>query len=89
MSDINPRKANLPAPECLPGRFSVAELFSAVRKGMWGGNGSGEPCDCCQVVIASTEVEYEVEAKIGGKPVSLRFHPRCYDVWRAGLVPGG
>jgi hypothetical protein len=35
------------------------------------------------VLVSSTEVEYEVEAELDGAPVTLHFHPRCHDVWKA------
>jgi len=50
---------------------------------MWGGKGCGSPCDFCRVLVSSTDVEYEVEAMLDGEPVTLHFHPRCHDAWRA------
>jgi hypothetical protein len=49
---------------------------------MWGGKGCGAPCDFCRVLVSSTEIEYEVEAVLDGKPVTLHFHTRCHDAWK-------
>jgi hypothetical protein len=35
------------------------------------------------VLVSNTEVEYEVEAELDGAPVTLHFHPRCHDAWKA------
>jgi hypothetical protein len=51
---------------------------------MWGGKGSGVPCDFCRVLVGADDVEYEVEAKLDGATVVLHFHPRCHDAWTAG-----
>lgn len=70
-----------PTPEQRSGRLSVAALRSAVPERMWGGKGCGAPCDFCRVLVAAEEVEYEVEARLGGESLTLHFHPRCYDTW--------
>jgi hypothetical protein len=64
-------------------RLSVAALRRARPVRLWGGKGCGVPCDFCRVLVSSTEVEYEVEAELDGAPVTLHFHPRCHDVWKA------
>ena len=63
-------------------RLTVAALRRAVPIRLWGGKGCGAPCDFCRVLVSSSEVEYEVEAQLDGKPVTLHFHPRCHEAWK-------
>lgn len=72
-------------------RLTVAALRRARSIRLWGGKGCGVPCDFCRVLVSSTEVEYEVEAELDGAPLTLHFHPRCHDAWKAeieGLTTG-
>jgi hypothetical protein len=64
-------------------RLTVAALRRVVLKRVWGGKGCGAPCDFCRVLVTSTDVEYELEAELDGVPVTLHFHPRCHEAWRA------
>jgi hypothetical protein len=64
-------------------RLSTAALRSAVSVRVWGGKGCGAPCDYCRVLLAPSAVEYEVEALIESEPVTLHFHPRCHEAWKA------
>jgi hypothetical protein len=64
-------------------RLTVAELRRATAVRLWGGKGCGVPCDFCRVLVSKTEVEYEVEAQLDGAAVTLHFHPRCHDAWKA------
>lgn len=64
-------------------RLSVAALRRATPVRLWGGKGCGAPCDYCRVLISVTEVEYEVEAELDGARVTLHFHTRCHESWRA------
>jgi hypothetical protein len=68
-------------------RLNVGTLRRAVTIRMWGGKGCDAPCDFCRVLVASADVEYEVEAQLDGEIVMLHFHRRCYDAWRAGQEP--
>ena len=68
-------------------RLNVAALRRAVPVRMWGGKGSGAPCDFCRVRVGPEDIEYEVEAQLEGATVMLRFHPRCHDAWTAGQEP--
>ena len=68
-------------------RLNVAALRRATPIRMWGGKGTGVPCDFCRVVVGPGDVEYEVEAEIDGGRVLLHFHPRCHDAWTAGQDP--
>ena len=69
-------------------RMNVATLRRATPVRMWGGNGSGMPCDFCRVLVSASDVEYEVEAQLDGATIILHFHPRCHDAWVAGQEPG-
>jgi len=64
-------------------RMTVAALRRAVPIRLWGGKGCGAPCDFCRVLVSSAEIEYEVEAQLDGAAVTLHFHPRCHDAWKA------
>jgi hypothetical protein len=68
-------------------RLNVAALRRAVPVRMWGGKGSGVPCDFCRVQVGPNDVEYEVEARLDGATVMLHFHPRCHDAWTGGQEP--
>ncbi|HET9391181.1 MAG TPA: hypothetical protein VFO44_16155 [Steroidobacteraceae bacterium] len=76
-----------PAPESRPVRLNVAALRRAVPIRMWGGKGCGTPCDFCRVVVASSDVEYELDARLDGQIVMLHFHRRCYEAWKSGQEP--
>ena len=69
------------------GRLSVAELRRAVPLRLWGGKGCGAPCDFCRVSVSESDIEYEIEAELEAQKITLHFHPRCHDAWRAGLEP--
>jgi hypothetical protein len=64
-------------------RLTVAALRRATPIRLWGGKGCGAPCDFCRVLVSSDEIEYEVEAQLDGARVTLHFHPRCHDTWKA------
>jgi hypothetical protein len=68
-------------------RLNVAALRRAVPIRMWGGKGSGLPCDFCRVLVGPEDVEYEVEAQLDGATVMLRFHYRCHYAWTGGEEP--
>jgi hypothetical protein len=68
-------------------RLPLAVLRRAVPVRMWGGKGCGAPCDFCRVVVSETDVEYEIEADLDRQRLTLHFHPRCHDAWKAGLEP--
>jgi hypothetical protein len=68
-------------------RLNVAALRRAVPTRMWGGKGSGLPCDFCRVLVGPEDVEYEVEAQLDGATVMLRFHYRCHYAWTGGEEP--
>jgi hypothetical protein len=69
-------------------RMNVAALRRATPIRMWGGKGSGAPCDFCGVLVGPGDVEYEVEAQLDGAMIMLHFHPRCHDAWTMGQEPG-
>jgi hypothetical protein len=63
-------------------RLTVATLRRAVPIRLWGGKGCGIACDFCRVLVSDTEVEYEVDAQLDERRLTLHFHPRCYDIWK-------
>ena len=75
------------AVEARPARLNVTALRRAVPIRMWGGKGSGLPCDFCRVLVGPEDVEYEVEAQLDGATVMLRFHYRCHYAWTGGEEP--
>src|SRR5712671_1758277 len=75
------------AGETRPARLNVAALRRAVPIRMWGGKGSGLPCDFCRVLVGPEDVEYEVEAQLDGATLMLRFHYRCHYAWTGGEEP--
>ena len=68
-------------------RLTVAALRRAVPIKMWGGKGCGVACDFCRVVVSDNDIEYEIEAELDNQRLTLHFHPRCHDAWKAGLNP--
>jgi hypothetical protein len=64
-------------------RLTAAALRRATPMRLWGGKGCGVPCDFCRVLVSESEIEYEVEAQLDGARVTLHFHTRCHDAWRA------
>jgi hypothetical protein len=73
----------LSGPELRPERLTVAALRRVIIKRVWGGKGSGAPCDFCRVLVSPSDVEYELEAELDGEPLTLHFHPRCHEAWSA------
>jgi hypothetical protein len=64
MSANNFIEPNVPASELRSSRLSLTALRSAIPGRVWGGHGGGPPCDFCNVVLTSSDVEFEVEAQI-------------------------
>jgi hypothetical protein len=87
MNGSTPADENTSAGEPRSARLNVATLRRATPLRMWGGKGSGAPCDFCRVLVSTDDVEYEVEAQLDGAVVLLHFHPRCHDAWTAGQDP--
>jgi hypothetical protein len=87
MKGSAPADRTTPVQEQRSVRLSVASLRRAAPLRVWGGKGCGIPCDFCRVLIATSDVEYEVEAQLDGEQVTLHFHHRCHDAWKAGREP--
>lgn len=87
MNGSGPADEKTSAGELRSARLNVASLRRAVPTRMWGGKGSGLPCDFCRVLVGPADVEYEVEAQLDGETVMLHFHPRCHDAWTGGQEP--
>ena len=49
---------------------------------IWGGQGTGVPCEVCGERIAPGEIEYEVQL-IADRPPTCHLHLHCYEVWLA------
>ena len=47
---------------------------------VWGGPGSGQPCDACEKIITNVDLEIEGIRSEGG---TVRFHVKCFQVWDA------
>ncbi len=65
------------------GSPSAGALRTAKPLTIWGGRGCGASCNYCGAVLSEMDVEYEVDAQIGAERVTLHFHRRCYDTWKA------
>jgi len=54
-------------------------------KGLWGGNGSGEPCPVCGQSIDVAEMELEIEfeiAEVSARGVrEFHMHLPCFAAW--------
>jgi len=54
-------------------------------RGLWGGNGSGEPCPVCGHAVDAAEMELEVEfviAEVGAQGVrEFHLHLPCFAAW--------
>lgn len=63
-------------------RIRSGHLPCAKPVRMWGGRGSGKLCAVCGEVIPADEVEYEIEAEIGGTALLAHFHFLCHAAWQ-------
>jgi len=52
-------------------------------EGIWGGNGSGEPCPVCGHSVDAAEMELEVEFTEGSAQGAREFHLHlpCFAAW--------
>ena len=58
-------------------------LPTEIPKSIWAFRGTGKPCSLCGQVIDPVEMEYELEAPVGGGAAStFRFHLRCHALWQ-------
>jgi hypothetical protein len=48
---------------------------------IYGGSGEGRACACCHQPIEVTEVQYEVDCKLGETMHTLPMHMRCFQAW--------
>ena len=60
-------------------------LHRAKELRLWGGSGGSADCDHCRRAIESNETDYEVDAELDGMQLTLHFHRKCYDQWKAQL----
>ena len=47
---------------------------------MWGGGGSGRPCEGCDKIIPEDDLEIE---GLSAKRSIVRFHVKCFNLWAA------
>ena len=47
---------------------------------LWGGEGTGRPCEACEEIIPNVALEIEGLSADGG---TLRFHVKCFHLWDA------
>ena len=66
--------------ELIQQKVDDGRLPSTGSRKLWAGYGRDLPCSACDAKIAPSEIEYEVDG--------LRFHGRCYDIWKW-VRPGG
>lgn len=60
--------------------IAAGRLPSSAARRIWGGTGSGQPCDLCERVIDPADMELETETPEGDfGPV---FHVRCHALWQ-------
>jgi hypothetical protein len=64
-------------------KIDAGTLLTATPEKVWVGPGVGEPCSACDLVVAATDIEYEIDLP-GGR--ALRFHQKCLAVWHAERV---
>jgi hypothetical protein len=50
---------------------------------VFGGRGDGQICACCHVRIEPTDVQYDVDCKLGAAVHTLSMHMGCFEVWEA------
>jgi hypothetical protein len=54
-------------------------------RGLWGGNGSGQPCPVCGSPVDAAEMELEVEfefGEVGARGVrEFHLHLPCFAAW--------
>ncbi len=52
----------------------------------WGGPGNGGMCPICQIVLASSDMVFDLEfsAETGQRgPTNIQVHARCFRAWEA------
>lgn len=67
-------------------RIAQGELPRDVPAGMWGGDGTDQPCSLCDKAIHRAELECEVEVKLNDLLRTFRFHILCHAMWEAECV---
>jgi hypothetical protein len=58
--------------------LACRKLPTSSAVNLWGGPGTESPCSACGLVIAASEIEFEVSFELG---MVERLHRRCYVVW--------
>jgi len=46
------------------------------------GSGTRERCECCGRIIATTDIECELQFRQGTRIATIRLHRDCWELWR-------
>ena len=69
-------------------RSLAGELPSIASLKVWGGFGTGKPCDACGEPIQPSQLEHEV-GLYDDETTNFRFHIGCGSLWEAELKRRG
>jgi hypothetical protein len=50
---------------------------------IFGGLGDGQICACCHARIEPTDIQYDIDCKLGEAVHTLSMHLECFEVWEA------
>ncbi len=56
---------------------------SGSKPRVYGGRGEGIACAACQETIRPTDVQYDVDCRLGEASHTLSMHRRCFQVWES------
>ena len=56
---------------------------SGSKPRIFGGSGDGHICACCSERIDPSDVQYDVDCKLGEAMHTLSMHMACFEVWEA------
>jgi hypothetical protein len=62
-------------------RLRSGEVPKQRQARMWGGNGAGFACSACGDIIATDDLEMELQFLTENGFTSRRFHTLCFAVW--------
>jgi hypothetical protein len=81
------------ARERIRDRMDAGELRSVESLRLWGGFGTGNPCDACGEPVQRSQMEHEYRLhekyRLHDGTTAFRFHVACADLWRAELKRRG
>lgn len=50
---------------------------------LWGGAGTGLPCDACELPVEVNHAEITADLDSDEAQSTLRLHPHCFSIWQA------